>query len=533
MKEPPPDRASETLAVLRETAAWNGREYAEKLVQSLGERFGALLVSAGRLERSSEPTIAPVALARRGRLIPPQPYRLHGTPCDVVLEHGPQLIRDRLAERFPEDELLGDLGVQCYIGQPIRSSDGQNLGVIAMLFEHGRDLDADEGVVLEICAARLGAEFEREESQQALLRAVRHESLAHVAGEVALEFNNLLTSLQGNLELLPPPSNAEDREIHQELSSVTTRMIDRTAGLLAASGSRPAAPTPLFLDRLVAASLESLRPRLRPRGIVLEYEPPDVPLRVVGDPNRLRHLLVTLVDRCAAAGDATAPTRAVRLRLQRGPGTTATLNFETGIDPTASPQTSLSSPPEPVARALEDASLEAILHDHGGTLHGDARYPSDRPITVELPLAPSVETGTPRSLCNPAPVLDARPSGPVLIADADDLVRRACRRSLCPLGMDVLEAHCAELLLELLDATEPTPEAVVLDVHLPGLPIHELLVRLQTRRPAPRVLLMSGVGNPGIEQDRQLAVIAKPFSARGLREAIERALRRPIQQAGT
>lgn len=302
-----------TLALLLETAAWTGDAFTARLVARLSERLGALLVLAGRLEHDDGRWIRPAAIAHRGRPIQPAPYRLRGAPCELVVDQGPLLIRDGLAERFPDDAMLRELHAVCYVGQPIRSSDGTTIGVLAALFDHSRDLDVDEAAVLEICAARLGAEFQREDAQLALHRSI--------------------------------------------------------------------------------------------------------------------------VDH---------------------------------------------------ARSTDPAPL--------ATVRGEATRPEDQ---------------------------DAH----VLLADGDDLVRRACHRSLRPIAAELLEAQSADRLVDLLDSTPAShPLVVLIDAHLPGGPMPELLQRIRRQHPAAQVLLMTGLGNPATELAATPRRIAKPFSAVALRVEVGRAL---------
>ncbi len=302
-----------TLALLLETAGWTGEAFPSRLVARLGERFGAALVLAGRLEQRGERWIHPAAVAHRDRLVRPSPYRLRGTPCELVVDQGPLLVRDRLAERFPDDAALRELQATCYVGQPIRTPDGATIGVLAALFDQAGDPGVDEATVLEICAARLAAEFLREDAQHALRRRIAD---------------------------------------HQ-------------------SNTVPTPPTSMRSDTL--------------------------------------------------------PTE-----------------------------------------------------------HRDAH---------------------------------------VLLADGDDLVRRACHRSLRPLGARLMEAHCADRLVELLDATPAThPLVVLVDAHLPSSPLPDLLLRIRQRHPAAQVLLMTGLGDPAAELATTERRIAKPFSAVVLRVEVGRAL---------
>ena len=89
-------------------------------------------------------------------------YDLRGTPCRQVLCDSPCVFLNGVADQFPEDELLRTMGVEAYVGIPLRRSDGSVAGVLALL--HGEPIRPPVNMVevMGVFAARAVAELERE-----------------------------------------------------------------------------------------------------------------------------------------------------------------------------------------------------------------------------------------------------------------------------------------------------------------------------------------------------------------------------------
>jgi len=88
-------------------------------------------------------------------------YDLSGTPCSHVASGEICFFREHVQEKFPNDEMLSDFGVQSYVGVPLHSSDGQLLGLIAVFHDQVIDERLEPSLTLELFAGRAAAELER------------------------------------------------------------------------------------------------------------------------------------------------------------------------------------------------------------------------------------------------------------------------------------------------------------------------------------------------------------------------------------
>src|SRR5215470_18952822 len=88
-------------------------------------------------------------------------YRFPGTPCQRVAQGHVCSTATRLQELFPEDLWLQQIGVDSYVGVPMKTHDGKVLGHIAVLHTEPMAVSDEHMAALRIFAARGCAELAR------------------------------------------------------------------------------------------------------------------------------------------------------------------------------------------------------------------------------------------------------------------------------------------------------------------------------------------------------------------------------------
>ena len=132
-----------------------------------------------------------------------------------------------------------------------------------------------------------------------------------------------------------------------------------------------------------------------------------------------------------------------------------------------------------------------------------------------LPAAP-LPPDLPRS-AGPAPEV-------VLLVDDDAAVRALARHALQALGYKTLEAGSAEEAVRAADAHPGRIHLLLADIRMPGGGGGTLAAVLTARRPALRVLLMSGYfADPGTSETG-VPFLPKPFAPTDLAKAVRRVL---------
>ena len=97
-------------------------------------------------------------------------YNLLDTPCDNIVKNKTYCCYTQdLQFQFPNDQYLVNIGAESYVGMPILNAQEELLGLIAVLDTKPMEKDLDlQSSILEIFAARAGAEIERIRAERAL-----------------------------------------------------------------------------------------------------------------------------------------------------------------------------------------------------------------------------------------------------------------------------------------------------------------------------------------------------------------------------
>ncbi len=143
--------------------AWSGTddEFFEALVSHLAESLGVAYAFVDRIIGGSSNQVETVALYAQGSISQNITYELAGTPCENVVGRTICCYVDKVQQLFPEDELLVQMDARSYAGIPLWSSDGEPIGLVAVM-----DVEplANQSLVerlLQIVALRAAAVLER------------------------------------------------------------------------------------------------------------------------------------------------------------------------------------------------------------------------------------------------------------------------------------------------------------------------------------------------------------------------------------
>lgn len=124
--------SSHVLRVLAEgTSAATGDEFFRSLARhaatALGAKYAFVAETLSSLESRS------LAYWEGTQFGEGFSYRFPGTPCQRVADGNVCFTVTRLQQLFPEDKWLEQIGVDSYVGVPMRNAAGQVLGHIAVL----------------------------------------------------------------------------------------------------------------------------------------------------------------------------------------------------------------------------------------------------------------------------------------------------------------------------------------------------------------------------------------------------------------
>lgn len=382
---------------------------------------------------------------------------------------------------------------------------------------------------------------ERLRMQQELQQAQKMEVVGRLAGGLAHDFNNALTSIIGGLtlmleELREEPDTRADLEA---ILSAADRMALVTRHLLAFSRRQVMRVEVQSLGEVVERSV-ALLDRVLAGGIEVRTRIAPDTWRVRIDATQLEQVIMDLAvnarDAMPAGGTLVLATENVSVSRPGGsgdpetpPGDYAVLTVQdtgTGMDELTrarvfEPFFTTKPPPEGTGLGLSVAY--GIVRQSGGFITVESEPGVGTTFRILLPRADAVPAGA---------VADAgaavRPPRSVLVVDTDESVRRSTCRILEGLGYSVVSAASAEEALTALEAMHRAPVLLVTSLSLPELSGEWLADRVQRAHPGVGVLFLAGYTSDG-DRLRPLSggrqVLARPFSVEALTEAVRRVLR--------
>ena len=156
-------------------ATRTGHSYLESLALGLSELFGIDHVAITVLDDKNEGSLHSVALITEGLITENIVWPLKGSPGADVLKSGTACTyRSRVRDKFPNDRVLQEAGVESCIGIPLFATDGHPLGLMMLM---DRQHISEDLLVIEIAqlfADRAVAELERIESESELILHREH-----------------------------------------------------------------------------------------------------------------------------------------------------------------------------------------------------------------------------------------------------------------------------------------------------------------------------------------------------------------------
>jgi len=406
----------------------------------------------------------------------------------------------------------------------------------------------EEGRVVEIQGYLVDVS-ERRRLERRLHMVERLEAIGKLAGGIAHNFNNMLSTILGYSDLLMTdlPMGDPRRQEIEEIRQAALRSAELTRQLLAFSRQQVLQQTELRLNDVVAAMERTFRGLLGDRiDVVLGMD--GALGTVVADRSQLEQVLLNLV---LNARDALVGMERGELRLE-----TAALQLEVsnrtiaGVEIPAGDYAVLrvsdsgrGMDAATRARAFEPffttklagdgvglglATAYGIVKQSGGFIWIDSELGRGTTVSVYLPVAKL--SGPRQPTTASAASLEGAAGETVLLVEDEDAVRTMAARILRQRGYTVLEAETGGEALALLERYDGPLDLLVTDIVMPEVSGIELAGRLPALREGVRVLFVSGYseGDPALTKAASSATLLnKPFRAGELLSAVRRLLDGP------
>ncbi|MBN9516909.1 response regulator, partial [bacterium] len=447
--------------------------------------------------------------------------RVLGRPADVFLDTAdgwahavPETDRPALRAAFARLPETGSFAVEHRVGAKrvvsrgrlVRRPDGVPVRV--------------DGTTTEVAESDAGAELlaKLAAAEERLREAGRLGTLGRLMTGVAHDFNNCLTVISGNAQLLReclPPGDA----LRERADEILTH-VGSAAGVtrqLVAFGRPTTSNTGPTCPNAEVRGLERLLRRLVGNDITLDVLlAPGVQPVPVGA-GALTQVLLNLV---ANARDATPGRGTVTVRTAEAPGRFVALTVtDTGVGMSAAVKARMFDPYFTTKGASGNgvglATVAEIVRGAGGHIEVESLEGWGTSVRVYFPAAAA---GLPAAVPPPPPTAPARLETVLLVQDGT-AVRDLSAVALQHAGYRVLEADDGAAGEERARLYAGPIDLLVTDVELPKQDGRQLAAALCTARPGLKVLFVSGAAPP-----TPGALLSKPYTAAELLAAVRTAL---------
>ncbi|MEM9059483.1 MAG: ATP-binding protein [Pseudomonadota bacterium] len=372
------------------------------------------------------------------------------------------------------------------------------------------------------------------------------EAVGKLAGGVAHDFNNVLTAISGNCDLLLLRKDASHPDFNDltQIKQNANRAVTLVRQLLAFSRKQTLQPKLLSVQDVVSDTLYLLD-RLIGENITLSLDHGRSLGSVRADHQQLEQAIMNLVvnarDAMPEGGTIVISTQNKRLaELEKHVGVSvppgdyveiSVSDSGTGIDMQVmdkvfDPFFTTKAVGEGTGLGL--STVYGIVKQSGGYIYAENIEDSGARFTILLPRAfPAVNenaaTDKPRETAKP----DLTGQGAVLLVEDEAPVRSFASRALKLRGYRVIEAESAEDAMVVLTEGAEDVDVLVSDVVMPGMDGPTFARKARDLRPDLRVIFISGYAEDSFQRnlnDMEFEFLPKPFSLNELTAKVKVAI---------
>ncbi|MBI1388211.1 MAG: PAS domain S-box protein [bacterium] len=389
--------------------------------------------------------------------------------------------------------------------------------------------------------------------EEELHQSRKIEALGRLAGGVAHDFNNILTSLIGNLELAGSRAHPPVSEYIQKARTAVDQAASLIQQLLAFGRKSTLQIKPIDMNQ-VLADVFSLTRQTIDRRIEIVVQPNDAPILALGDKGLIESVLVNL---CLNARDAIREAmfdkmnpdimdRMFRIELNAGYSeekkedgsiirNVRIIVSDNGAGMSPETRRKIFEPffttkKDGEGNGLGLASSYGIIQQHNGRFEVRSRLGEGSTFMIFLPAADRETVESDQEQSRDGSTTNKSSEGEwILFADDEEPIRTLAKTALEELGYRVSLAKDGLEAVELFRKHAGAFNLIVLDISMPRMSGWEALQQIRDTEPEASVLMISGYDqNPGHQDSSgNTAHLSKPFTINKLIQAVQKQLSRP------
>jgi two-component system cell cycle sensor histidine kinase/response regulator CckA len=400
-------------------------------------------------------------------------------------------------------------------------------------------------VVLTDVTERKQAEADKEAIQTQVLQFQKMQAVGELAGGVAHDFNNMLTGILGNIDIIRTGLPATDPLTANLLAveSAARQAADLTRGLLAFSRNAVVVRTPICINDAIDTALVMLQQSL-PATIAIVRHFAQPAWTVMADQTQMTQVLLNLGinarDAMEGRGTLTVSTQNslvgaayVREHPFARQGEFVHLSVADtgpGILPELLPhifEPFFTTKDVGIGTGLGLPIVYGAVNQAGGWVTAQSNPGEGALFEVYLPRCADRQV----HVVATAPAADGPRAGTVLVVEDEPVVSDVTQALLSRNGYKVLTASDGASALRTLQEHADTIDLVLLDMTMPGMTTEEIVSAIRSTDSRVAILLTSGYTsgetvNRMLKEGTVQGFMAKPYDLREMLDNVEKLLHR-------
>jgi len=371
------------------------------------------------------------------------------------------------------------------------------------------------------------------------------DALGTLAGGIAHDMNNILTAVQGYLQLINSFVSVGDfRKVpaySREMQSALTRAAELVRQILTFSRRPRHDVQPTQVRPLVNEAVKLLRASLPP-DIEIVSDPSGADAMVMADPARLRQIMMNLGTNASHAMEEGGGTLTISIDIvaepeqsvpqDLNPGRYVVISFrDTGVGIPNELQPRIFEPffttKQPGrGTGLGLSVVYGIVTEIGGAVKVDSVEGHATQVRVFLPQHVLENEGTP-TIEMPEPEPASATSARVLFVDDEEALTDLGAISLERLGHSIVSCTNGQTAFDMFSYDPDRFDLVVTDHIMPELLGHQLAVQIRQLRPDIPVVIATGTGEDYTQEHAEEAgfhYLPKPYTLEQLASVVSRCL---------
>ncbi len=365
--------------------------------------------------------------------------------------------------------------------------------------------------------------------QTQLQQAKRMDAISTLAGGIAHQFNNILSGITGNTELLQMEYEGDNKikEFGERLFGLTTRMTNLTSQLLAYARGGKYQERQLSVGELVKETLPLIEHSMNQSIKVVMNLEKDIPI-IKADATQLQMVFSAVMSN---ASEAIEKSGSIRVAVQKKdvdvkyamqhPGLKVGQYVRLTVEDDGKGLDSESKERifEPFystklqGRGLGMAASYGVIINHGGWIEIDSEPGKGAVVSIYLPVSADTEEVLLRKKKEIAEI--SKGEGTILIIDDEEEVLETSRLALEYLGYKVLTVNTGMEAISIVETGGEDIDLAILDIGLPDILGDKVCERIQELRPNIKIVISTGYMVEDINDDLKIkaqGIIQKPFS---------------------